>query len=204
MRSLLILWALVQVLSAEPFASDALLSKVEAKYGMFAKNRFINMNKTLDDLKTKSIHEKLEGVNDLFNDVRYSSDMQVYGKRDHWATPWEFLSRDRGDCEDYVIAKYLALRYLGVEAERLYFSYVRSLRFKEPHMVLSYFETPQTVPLVLDNTNRRIFPATKRSDLVPIYNFNGETLEKSTQRKAGSKTHKKWDRLIENLKRNRL
>lgn len=204
MRLFLLLSLLAILLDAAPFASDELISKVEAKYGLFAKNRFINMNRTLADLQKRSTRERLEGVNDLFNDVRYGTDMSVYGKSDYWATPWEFLGRDKGDCEDYVIAKYLALRHLGIKAKSLYFSYVRSLRFKAPHMVLSYFETPDSIPLILDNTNRKIFPATKRTDLIPVYNINGEMLEESMQKKTTTKGHKKWDRLIENLKRNRL
>lgn len=204
MRTLILLIFFILTLMADPFANEALLQKADAKYGAFAKNRFINMNKTLEELKDKSRQEQLEGVNDLFNAVGYSSDMKLYGKSDHWATPWEFLGKDQGDCEDYVIAKYFALKHLGVPSKKLYFSYVRSTRFKEPHMVLTYFETPDAVPLVLDNINFRVFPATKRKDLIPIYNFNADILQAAKEKKKLPKTHKKWDRLIENIQRNRL
>ena len=192
-------------LLAEPYASDILLKKVDEKYGAFAKNRFIYMNKTLSQLQEKSELEKLEGINSFFNDVRYGADINIYGKRDYWATPWEFLGRDLGDCEDYVIAKYFALRHLDVDPEKLYFTYVKSTRFKQPHMVLTYFESPGSIPLILDNTNLKIFPATKRQDLIPIYNFNGDTLLRNTAKKKNMpKTHKKWDKLIDNIKRNKL
>ncbi len=210
MRSFLLLLFFIIAVIAEPFASDELLGKVDAKYGKFAKNRFIYMNKTLAGLRDKNDHEKLEEVNNFFNDVRYSSDLKVYGKKDYWATPWEFLGRDLGDCEDYVIAKYFALKDLGVDPKKLYFTYVKSKKFKQPHMVLTYFETPKSIPLVLDNNNFRIFPATKRRDLIPIYNFNGDSLylaeKKGKQGKAlkSPKTHKKWDRLIQDIKRNKL
>ena len=105
-----------------------------------------------------------------------------------------------GDCEDYVIAKYFALRYLGMPAEKLFFTYVKSTKFKETHMVLTYFKTPRSEPLILDNNNRRIFPASKRKDLIPIYNFNGETLKKSKQEKS----HKKWDELKLNMQRKKI
>lgn len=198
------------IVFATPFADDALLKAVEDKYGKFAKNRFILMNQTLDGLRSKSDMEKLEGVNDFFNDVRYSSDVKTYGMKDYWATPWEFLGKDLGDCEDYVIAKYFALKNLGVASEKLYFTYVKSRRFKQPHMVLTYFETPKSIPLVLDNTNFKIFPASERRDLIPIYNFNGDALKLAdSQGKQGkdvksSKTHKKWDQLVEDVKRNKL
>lgn len=41
--------------------------------------------------------------------------MDIYTTSDYWATPYEFLARDKGDCEDYVIAKYFALLHLGIK-----------------------------------------------------------------------------------------
>lgn len=153
--------------------------------------------------------QKLEAVNDFYNGVRYAPDIKVYNKKDYWATPYEFLGKDQGDCEDYVIAKYFALKYLGVDTKKLFFTYVRSTRFKAPHMVLTYFETPRSEPLILDNTNHRIFPASKRKDLIPIYNFNGDSLYKASKTGKGEevkqkKSHKKWDELLENMKKRKI
>ncbi len=193
----------------EPYVDSALLEAVEKKYNLFAKKRFLYLQKTLDGLKDKDDKAKLEGVNSFYNDVRYGSDTKLYGQSDYWATPWEFLSRDAGDCEDYVIAKYHALLYLGVDPKKLFFTYVRSTKFKEPHMVLTYFETPRSEPLILDNNNLRIFPASKRSDLIPIYNFNGVSLLKANKTGTGEKvenqkSHKKWDELQLNIKRKKI
>jgi predicted transglutaminase-like cysteine proteinase len=121
---------------------------------------------------------------------------------DYWATPWEFLGKDIGDCEDYVISKYFALKYLGVDYKKLFFSYVRSTKFNQPHMVLTYFETPKSEPLVLDNNNHKIFPASQRKDLIPIYNFNGDVLNQIGQNKE--KSHKKWDELKLNMQRKKI
>ncbi len=200
---------LIVTLLADSFAPSSLLDQIEAKYGKFAKNRFIFMNKTLGELQHADELRKLEGVNDFFNAVPYASDMKVYGQKDYWATPWEFLGRDKGDCEDYVIAKYFALKSLGIDPKKLYFTYVKSRRFKQPHMVLTYFETPKSEPLVLDNTNFKIFPASKRTDLIPIYKFNGDSLYLAKQKGIGDKvknqkTHKKWDQLIIDIQRNKL
>lgn len=146
----------------KPYVDDVTLKKIEQKYKMFAKKRFFFLQQTLDGVENSTDMEKLEAVNDFYNGVRYASDMKVYNKKDYWATPYEFLGKDQGDCEDYVIAKYFALKYLGVDTKKLFFTYVRSTRFKAPHMVLTYFKTPRSEPLILDNTNRRIFPASKR------------------------------------------
>ena len=46
-----------------------------------------------------------------------------------------------------MIAKYFTLRYLGIADDRLYLTYVKALKQNVAHMVLSYFETPQGIPL---------------------------------------------------------
>jgi len=192
---------LVDCVLAEPYTRPRLLERITKKHSAFAKNRFVYLQKTLDSLKDADDIDKLKGVNSFFNRVKYSSDIKVYNVSDYWATPWEFLGRDRGDCEDYVISKYFALKYLGVDPKKLFFTYARSKRFKAAHMVLTYFKTPRSEPLVLDNLNLRIFPASKRKDLIPVYNFSPDSLYKTSKKK---KSHKKWDQLKLNMKREKI
>ncbi|MCF6330602.1 MAG: transglutaminase-like cysteine peptidase [Sulfurimonas sp.] len=206
---LIFLLLLSSAYATEPYVDDQTIAKIAKKYNLFAKKRFYYLQATLDEVKGKSDLEKLEAVNKFFNEVRYSSDLKVYNKRDYWATPLEFLSKDAGDCEDYVISKYFALRYLGIDSKKLFFTYARSTKFKEPHMVLTYFKTPRSEPLILDNNNLKIFLASKRKDLIPIYNFNGESLYRVTKSGTGKKikqkkSHKKWDQLIQNMKRKKI
>ncbi len=187
---------------ATPYVSKKLINRIGVKYDMFAKKRFFYLQKMLDAEKKSDERSKLRAVNQFFNDVRYKSDMKIYHRKDYWATPWEFLGKDMGDCEDYVISKYFALKYLGINPKKLFFTYVKSTKFKASHMVLTYFRTAHSEPLILDNNNRRIFPASKRKDLIPIYNFNGDTLYKKKRKKK--KTHKKWDELQRNMKNNKI
>jgi len=184
----------------ESYVDKPLLEKIGKKYKIFAKKRFFFLQEILNEVKDKDDLAKLETVNRFFNEVKYSPDIKVYNKRDYWATPWEFLGKDKGDCEDYVISKYFALKYLGIAPKKLFFTYVRSTKFKAPHMVLTYFKTPRSEPLILDNNNRKIFPASKRKDLIPIYNFNGEILQAGKKKK----THKKWDQLKLNMQRKKI
>ena len=193
----------------KPYVDKTTLDRISKKYKMFAKKRFFFLQQTLDSVESSSDMEKLKAVNDFYNGVRYAPDIKVYKKKDYWATPYEFLGKDRGDCEDYVIAKYFALKYLGVDTKKLFFTYVRSTKFKAPHMVLTYFKTPRSEPLVLDNNNLRIFPASKRKDLIPIYNFNGDSLYKASGKGTGkkvkqNKSHKKWDELKKNMKKRKI
>jgi len=199
----------VNITFAKPYVEEKLLHKITQKYKTFAKKRFFYLQKSLDKAKKSSELEKLNIVNKFYNGVSYASDMKVYRKKDYWATPWEFLGKDRGDCEDYVISKYFALIYLGIDSKKLFFTYVRSTKFKAAHMVLTYFETPRSEPLILDNNNQKIFPASQRKDLTPIYNFNGESLYKASKRGSGKKVkskkaHKKWDQLKLNMKRKKI
>ena len=177
------------------FVDTSLILKVEEKYGKFAKNRFIALNTMLEKSKNSDLRTKLEKINDFFNDIKYASDQTVYSTSDYWANPYEFLAKDKGDCEDYAIAKYLALEYLGVPTSKMFLSYVRVKSSNEAHMVLTYFETPSSEPLVLDNIRKTIQPASKRDDLIPVFNFNPNILK-------GEKTaaHRKWDTLIKDYK----
>ena len=97
----------------------------------------------------------------------------------------------------------------SIDSKKLFFTYVRSSKFKAAHMVLTYFETPRSEPLILDNNNHKIFPASKRKDLTPVYNFNGESLYRASKTGAGKKvksqkSHKKWDELKLNMKRKKI
>lgn len=207
-RTLLLLVLLVSFSHAvQPYADATLVEQVGKKYQEFAKKRFLYLQKSLDAVANKSDLEKMEEINNFYNEVQYAPDMKTYGVSDYWATPWEFLGKDKGDCEDYVIAKYFALIYLGVDSKKLFFTYVRSTQFKEAHMVLTYFETARSEPLIMDNNNHRVLPASKRTDLTPIYNFSGTSLRKASGDNAkveNEKVHKNWDELKLNIQRKKI
>lgn len=60
----------------------------------------------------------LAAINRRINLTPYRSDSQNWGVGDLWAAPAEF-ARHGGDCEDYAIAKYVALRRAGLPASAL-------------------------------------------------------------------------------------
>jgi hypothetical protein len=65
------------------------------------------------------------------------------------------------------------------------------------HMVLAYYATPGSVPLILDNINGKIKPASERKDLIPIYSFNGKQLWLNKNKSQGvvagkSQRLKRW------------
>jgi predicted transglutaminase-like cysteine proteinase len=126
------------------------------------------------------VQEQLSVINQFFNQrVQWEDDIKIYGIKDFWATPSETLGRGSGDCEDFTIAKYASLRYLGVPAEQLRLTYVQlkvASERTEAHMVLAWYPEPNSTPLILDNYNPRILPASERKDLEPVFSFNGSEL----------------------------
>lgn len=112
----------------------------------------------------------------LFNQLNFVNDIHLWGSKDYWATPLEFLGSNAGDCEDFTIAKYFSLLELGVSDKKLRLVYVKAIELNQFHMVLAYYSTPSAEPVILDNINPQIKPASKRKDLLPIYSFNGKNL----------------------------
>ncbi|MGF1887026.1 transglutaminase-like cysteine peptidase [Photobacterium profundum] len=182
-------WVLALLLSASAIALTDKESKqintIMQFYGERAGKRVTAWRNIVNDNASQDIDTKLQEVNDFFNQLIFIDDIKLWGKEDFWATPLEFLGVGAGDCEDFSIAKYFSLRELGVADNKLRLVYVKSLKFNQFHMVVAYYPTPSSVPLLLDNLDGDIKPATKRPDLLPIYSFNASKLWLMKQKGQG-------------------
>ena len=185
--TVLVLFMLRAVADSNIVFNDALFNKIRSQYDDDALERVQDWQQLLNDSHNLSIDEKLYQVNNFFNALDFVDDIKHWGKDDYWATPVEFLATHGGDCEDFVIAKYFSLIELGVPAEKLRLMYVTAIRLRQAHMVLAYYEEPNSVPLVLDNINQRILPASRRRDLLPVYSFNGDGLWLAKEQGRGQK-----------------
>jgi predicted transglutaminase-like cysteine proteinase len=203
MKFLLPLFLFASVILNAQLITHNLEIRAGKKYGSFAKNRFISIQKDLlDKLKDANDTVKLNAVNTWVNNIKYDSDMDIYGMGDYWATLYEFVGKDRGDCEDYTIAKYYILKALGIDPHKMKFTYVvyRDRRGRLfAHMVLSYLKIPHPRSkndiLILGNNNRLVLPASQRPDLIKVIKMiNGDTGPKS----------KKWKKLEINMKNKKL
>ncbi len=135
----------------------------------------------LTDARDLPDGEKLKPVNDFLNrNIRFEDDQTLWGQPDYWATPLETLSVGAGDCEDFSIAKYYSLKAVGIPTSRLRLIYVRvqlggpTSGMNQAHMVLAYYPTPDSEPMVLDNLISEIRPASRRADLSPVFSFNSD------------------------------
>ncbi|MFA0087148.1 transglutaminase-like cysteine peptidase [Vibrio sp. 10N.261.51.F12] len=175
------------------------INTVSNIYGARAGKRVETWRAVLSDLQGQPEKVQLEKVNAFFNQLNFVDDIKLWGKKDYWATPLEFLGSNAGDCEDFTIAKYFSLLELGVSDKKLRLVYVKAIELNQFHMVLAYYETPRAQPLILDNLIGEIKPASKRNDLLPIYSFNGRNLwvMKTTQGKLAGKSSrlKLWNDL---------
>ncbi|MCH7543691.1 MAG: transglutaminase-like cysteine peptidase [Proteobacteria bacterium] len=125
----------------------------------------------LVSLAGKAREVQLEAVNRYVNQAPYLPDLLNYGARDHWATPVELFARG-GDCEDYAIAKFVALRALGFSNARLRLVVVQDLKRRRPHAVLAVNVDDRV--LVLDNQLPWIVPAEALGHYRPFYSVNEE------------------------------
>lgn len=183
-----------------------LINQFENSHTGDAKKRFHAWKNLLLDNQSKSTEEKLKATNDWFNLFEYEPDKDFEGVEDYWKTPEEFINDGGGDCEDYAITKYFTLIALGIPESSLRITYVKNVKLNIAHMVLAYYPTPDATPLVLDNLEPLIKPANERTDLVPIYSFNGGGLWLAKQHGgdkpiSNSSSLTQWQALISRMKK---
>lgn len=116
---------------------------------------------------------RLGEVNRALNlSIRYQSDTLRHGVADAWASPLATLSSGSGDCEDYAIAKYLALREVGMPSNDLRLVVVRDFRTQQNHAVLAArFEDRW---LVLDSRGFLLLEDRDARAYIPLAGFDPE------------------------------
>jgi predicted transglutaminase-like cysteine proteinase len=126
-------------------------------------------NAFIDGVRNSSREEQVRAVNREMNDKPYVTDPVNWHMADYWATPLQFLRKD-GDCEDYAISKYMALKALGFRVEDLRIVVLQDTNLGVPHAVLVVFL--QGRALVLDNQVSGIVPADSIHHYHPYYSIN--------------------------------
>lgn len=196
--------------AVEFFPMEKVLNAAQQRYGSSAATAVRDWKTVMDLFRGGAETQRLKDVNEYFNrKIRFVDDQQNWGESDYWATPIESLVKGAGDCEDYAIAKYFTLKFLGVPVSKLRITYVRARiggadsNVSQAHMVLTYYPTPDAEPWVLDNLVSEIRPASRRADLQPIFSFNSDGVYGaggSQPQPAGGSRLSKWNDLIEKMK----
>jgi len=120
-------------------------------------------------LKSLIFNTMVESVNDSVNRHPYISDLLLWGVSDYWATPTEFFAKG-GDCEDFAIAKYDWLRFLGVPDDHLRIAIVHDRIQNMPHAVLILYINGTA--MVLDNQIQDIRDSRESNRYRMIYSIN--------------------------------
>jgi predicted transglutaminase-like cysteine proteinase len=189
--------------SAPALDFGRLQQSLSNRFGAAALPAFADWRQLLGDGQALGERDKLRKVNDFFNKrIAFDDDISIWQQTDYWATPLETLGSARGDCEDFSIAKYYSLLAMGVPVGKLRLVYVRA-RLEGPagpyvqaHMVLAYYATPGAEPLVLDNLRPEILPASRRTDLSPIFSFNSAGLWQGTGNQSSKSNLSRWQDLL--------
>jgi predicted transglutaminase-like cysteine proteinase len=135
-----------------------------------AGKRFLGM---IDTARAREGKARIGEINRTINlALAYTSDLAQHAVADRWSAPLASFASGRGDCEDYAIAKYLALTELGVSAEDLRLVLVET-RTPGSHAVLTVrFEGRW---LVLDNARFLMVEDRDLSLYRGLVAFGGET-----------------------------
>ena len=122
-------------------------------------------------VKAKSGRARLDEANRAVNTaIRYVSDFTQFGEADRWSTPLASFATAKGDCEDYAIAKYVALREAGFPQEEMRVVLVRDRAVRQDHAVLAARLDGRW--LILDNRRSELVEDTDASTLTPLFAIN--------------------------------
>src|ERR1700731_3675901 len=90
----------------------------------------------VDNARARDGRARLGEINRAINlAIRPMSDLAQYGQADVWSSPLVTFAHGAGDCEDYAIAKFVALRLAGIPSDDLRIVVVHDNLNGEDHAV---------------------------------------------------------------------
>jgi predicted transglutaminase-like cysteine proteinase len=104
--------------------------------------------------------------------IRPTSDIAQWGVEDRWSAPLATFATGRGDCEDYAIAKYVALREAGVAESDIRLLIVRDLTSGEDHAVTATRLDDKWI--LLDNRRLALLEDIEMLRVVPLFVLDSE------------------------------
>jgi predicted transglutaminase-like cysteine proteinase len=142
--------------------------RAEPEVCPLAARRFLEI---VEAARAKQGRARLGEVNRAINlALKPTKDLEHHGARDVWSTPLVALSAGRGDCEDYAIAKYVALHEAGVPASDLRFVVVHDTRLKQDHAVVAARLAGRW--LVLDNVRLPLLEEGELPDYIGLLSLD--------------------------------
>jgi len=127
--------------------------------------------------------------------IRATSDWSQYGVDDFWSPPLATLEKGAGDCEDYAILKYLALREAGISPDDLRLLIVSHPRRRTMHAVLAVRWDEEW--LLLDNLTMVMVNSLEATQYLPLIALDYQA---TTTFAAGSPAPQEAPAAIQNTK----
>ena len=171
-----LLWAKWQGVEADIQAEAPALARCRAEPTNCtpAAARFVAI---INQAEARQGRAKLELVNERVNAaIHYTTDMVQWGVADLWSAPLDTNHKGSfdtglGDCEDYAIAKYVALREAGISANDLRLLLVRDNSVRLDHAVLAAHQDGHW--LILDNRWTRLIDDNDAKYFTPLFALDG-------------------------------
>ncbi|WP_291863697.1 transglutaminase-like cysteine peptidase [Bradyrhizobium sp.] len=130
---LLAKWQRVQLRLADEMVQLALCEGDPDRCASPAAQQFLAI---VDTARAREGRARLGEINRAINlAIRPMGDLEQYGAIDVWSPPLATLTRGAGDCEDYAIAKFIALQRAGIPADDLRIVIMRDTVRGEDHAV---------------------------------------------------------------------
>jgi predicted transglutaminase-like cysteine proteinase len=127
----------------------------------------------VEETRKRDGRARLETANRLLNRaIRYTADDRQHGVPDRWTAPLASLAAERGDCEDYAIAKYMVLRATGVAERDMQLVLVRDTQARVDHAVLAVRFDGRWI--ILDNRRSITIETADLQHYMPLFALDRE------------------------------
>ncbi|MEP3247374.1 MAG: transglutaminase-like cysteine peptidase [Sneathiella sp.] len=126
----------------------------------------------IQELELSGTLTKIREINRFINKWRTSPDLDTYKKKDHWATPLEFITNG-GDSEDFAIMKYISLKELGISPKKMRIVVTNDVLRGVTHAFLSVQANAKR--FVLDSQNDTVLQEDLVTYYIPFYSVNETT-----------------------------
>lgn len=162
------LWVKWRKLTAELETEAQVLARCQADMKHCANTAAQKYLSLIEESRKLAGRAKIDRINRAINAaVAYTTDLVQHGVPDLWTAPLATLTTGRGDCEDYAIAKYVALRDAGISTGDLRILLVHDRIAREYHAVVGVRQNGHW--LMLDNRHEVLIEQKDSWHFAPLF-----------------------------------
>lgn len=164
------LWQKWRAAEAAIAADRATLARCRAEPQSCRSLQAVRFNAIVDAARMRAGRARIGEINRAINlAIKAVPDAIRHGIADVWSPPLDTFAAGAGDCEDYAIAKYAALREAEIASADLRLLIVRNDAMRQDHAVLAVRHEGRW--LILDN-RRMAMVEDRHFDLRPLFAFD--------------------------------